>query len=176
MEGDLLNVTSLLILRYLTDDGIMFSEILTIDRRNHFLLVGHPGNHNMKRLVDAYGDIRIVPDYEWKDSELNIRGYEGAWMHFVARKGETTLSQLQYLRCKLKMIYTRAKSLNIKIVDYYPQATLQLPINADEFLYRAGKTGCGHHWTFAFGDVRRKLKNLANLLGINSIDIEEGTG
>lgn len=173
MEGDLLNVTSLLILRYLTDDGIMFSEILTIDRRDHFLLVGHPGNHDIKRLVDAHSDIRIVPDYEWKDSELNIHGYEGAWMHFVARKGETTVSQLLYHRCELKMIYIRARSLNIKIIDYYPQATLQLPIASDGFLYRAGKIGCGHHLTFAYGDVRGTLKDLAHLLGIKAIDIEK---
>lgn len=171
MEGDLLNITSLLILRYLTDDGIMFSEILTTDRRNNFFLVGHPGNHNIKDLVDENSDIKIVPDYEWKNSEFNVHGYEGAWMYFVARKGDVTLSQLIYHRCELKMIYAKAKSLSKKIIDYYPQATLELPILMDEFLYRAGRIGCGHHWTFAYGDLRGKLKDLTSLLGVKSINI-----
>jgi len=172
MEGDLPSITSMLILRNLTDKGIMFSEILTTDRVNNFFLSGHPGNHNLKNLVEKDEDVIIMPDYEWKDSELNVYGYEGAWMFFIAKKGDITLNQLIYHRGKIKMIYCRAKSLGIKIMDYYPQATIGFPFSMDDFLYRAGNIGCGHHWTFAFGDLRNKLKNVAGLLGIDSVDIE----
>lgn len=172
MEGDVINITSLLILRYLTDDGIMFSEVLTTDRKNNFFLSGHPGNHNLKNLTDSRSDIKIVPDFEWKDSESNIHGYEGAWMYFVAKEGDITLSQLLYHRCEIKMIYTRAKSLGRRIIDYYPQATIELPMSMDDFLYKAGRIGCGHHWTFSYGDLREELKDLSDILGIESVDIE----
>jgi L-fucose isomerase-like protein len=171
MEGDLLNTTMMLIMRYLTGNGIMFSEILTADRKNNLLLMGHPGNHNVNGLIEENSDIKIVPDFEWKDSELNIHGYEGAWMYFVAKRGCLTLSQLIFHRCELKMSYIKAESLNKKVIDFYPQALVELPVQADAFLYKAGEIGCGHHWSIAFGDLKGKLRDLTSLLGIKSVDI-----
>ena len=41
------------------------------------------------------------------------------------------------------------------------------------FLYSAAKVGCGHHWTFAYGDLRSKLKDIASLLDIEIVDLEQ---
>ena len=172
MEGDLPSITMLLIFRYLTDKGIMFTEILTTDRKNNFILTGHPGNHNMNGLIDSDSDVTIVPDYEWKDSKLNIHGYEGAWMYFTARKGDLTLGQLIYHKDSLKMMYCRAKSLGLKIFDFYPQGAIEIPIPMDEFIHKAARNGCGHHWLFAYGDQRNRMKAVAGLLGIEAVDME----
>jgi L-arabinose isomerase len=172
-EGDLVSITALLMFRYLTDDGIMFTEFYAPSTRGNFILIGHQGNHNLNNLIDKNSDVRIVQDYELRDSEFNINNYEGAWMYFVPKKGEVTLSQLIFFEHEFKLIYFKGESLGKKIIDFYAHAAVKVPINIDDFIYRIGAVGCGHHWMMAYGDFRGQLKDLAYLLEIESIDIEE---
>jgi L-arabinose isomerase len=173
MEGDLLTITASMILKHLSNGPVMFTEILNIDRKNNLILSGHPGNHDMIGLTDENSDIRIVPDYEWKNAKENIHGLEGAWMHFSAKKGDITICELIYDDNDFKLIFSTGYSTGEKTLADYSQANIKVPFNIDEFIIRSAEAGFGHHFTFCYGNQKNKLIELSKLLNIKAIDLEK---
>lgn len=173
MEGDLPTITALMILKHLSNGPVMFTEILNIDRKNNIILSGHPGNHDLIGLTDENSNIKIVPDYEWKNAKENIYGLEGAWMHFSAKKGNITICELIYDNNDFKLIFSTGYSTGEKTLEDYSQANIKVPYNIDEFIIRSAESGFGHHFAFCYGDQKNKLKELSKLLDIKAIDLEE---
>lgn len=174
MEGDLLTITASMILKHLSNGPIMFSEILNFDRKNDIILSGHPGNHDLIGLTDEKSDVKIVPDYEWKNADDNIHGLEGAWMHFSAKEGDVTICELISGSSGLKLIFSKGYSTGEKTLEDYSQANIRVPYNIDEFVIKSAKEGFGHHFAFCYGDQTSKLKDFAELCGIKAVDLEEG--
>ncbi len=173
MEGDLPIITASMILKHLSNGPVMFSEILNIDRKNNIILSGHPGNHDLIGLTDESSNIRIVPDYEWKNAKENIHGLEGAWMHFSAKEGDITICELIYDNNDFKLIYFTGYSTGEKTLEDYSQANIRINYNIDEFVLKSIEAGSGHHFTFCYGNQKNKLKELSRLLKIKAIDLDE---
>ena len=164
-----------MILKYLSNGPVMFTEILNIDRKNNIILSGHPGNHDLIGLTDDNSNIRIVPDYEWKNAKENIYGLEGAWMHFSAKEGDITICELIYDNNDFKLIFSTGYSTGEKTLEDYSQANIKIPYKIDDFIIRSAEAGFGHHLAFCYGNQKNKLKELSKLLDIKAIDLEENS-
>ena len=174
MEGDMLTITASMILKHLSDGPVMFSEILNFDRKNDVILSGHPGNHDLIGLTDETSEVKIVADYEWKNAGDNIHGLEGAWMNFSAKKGDITICELISGKSNFKLLFSKAYSTGETTLEDYSQANIKMPYSIDEFAIKSAEAGLGHHFAFCYGDQTSKLKDFAELCGIEAVDLEAG--
>ena len=95
-------------------------------------------------------------------------------MHFSAKEGDVTICELISGGSNFKLIFSTGYSTGEKTLEDYSQANIRVPFNIDEFIIKSAKAGFGHHFAFCYGDQKNKLKDFAELCGIEAIDLEEG--
>jgi len=86
-EGDLGGTTGMYILRNLTGNPVMFTEIFNLDYESNSVGAGHAGPSNYL-LSQGDSHVTITPDLELMDATSNI---SGVWMEFIGKPGKVTI-------------------------------------------------------------------------------------
>jgi len=166
MEGDLTGAVAMFALKRLANSPVMFTEFFNFDKTDNSVIAGHAGLQN-PRLAENDDSVIITPDYEFQGSSE----FEGAWMEFTAKPGRVTLLQIAPKIEGFKMIIATGEALGpggVK-VEGFPHVEIKFDFPLDDFFNQVVKGGATHHWAMVHGDVKSKLKILAELLKIEKL-------
>jgi len=165
-EGDLGGTTAMYLLRKLTDNPVMFTEIFNLDYDANTVGTGHAGPSNY---LLAQGDehVTITPDLELMDATSNIAG---VWMEFIGKPGKVTVLNFICTLDSFQMTILNGQSLGGEPrFDGYPHYQIKLEPALKDFLMANSVNGTSHHWAVVNGDVKEELSILADMLGIRKV-------
>ncbi len=167
MEGDVGAAVAMFVLKRLTDKPVMYAEIFTFDEKKNAVLAGHAGMMDT-RLAENQKEVRIVPDYEYFESEK-----ETAAMLFRAKSGKITLLSIFDDNKKFKMVISTGEAVGgKKIFEGSPHIYIKLKTPLPEFFTTAVRTGMTQHWAIVHENVVDKLKFLSEILKMDFLIIE----
>ncbi|GAH65705.1 unnamed protein product, partial [marine sediment metagenome] len=94
-----------------------------------------------------------------------------AWMEFTAKPGQVTLLQIVPKIEGFKMIIAAGEALGSDgvRVEGFPHVQIKFNFPLDDFFDQVVRGGATHHWAMVHGDVKSKLKMLAELLKIEKL-------
>ena len=165
-EGDLGGTTAMLILRKLTGNPVMFTEIFNLDYDANTIGTGHAGPSNY---LTAQSDdkVTITPDYELMDATSDIGG---VWMEFIGKPGKVTILNFICTNDNFQMTILNGESLGGDVrFDGYPHYCIKIDPKMSDFLKSNSFNGTSHHWAVVNGDVKEELSYLADMLGIKKV-------
>ena len=165
-EGDLGGTTAMLILRKLTGNPVMFTEIFNLDYDANTIGTGHAGPSNY---LTAQSDdkVTITPDYELMDATSDIGG---VWMEFIGKPGKVTILNFICTNDNFQMTILNGESLGGDVrFDGYPHYCIKIDPKMIDFLKSNSFNGTSHHWAVVNGDVKEELSYLADMLGIKKV-------
>lgn len=160
-EGDIGNLAAMCILHELTEEPAFHGEFGMYDLNENAFLFVHHGAGN-PRLARDPAEVNITPTGE----KWGFTG-EGASFRYAGKPGRVTLSSLIYDKDGWKMLITGGDVLDVPIRPYYgAQFTIQVDRPIKEYLGCLCREGVTHHAALVYGDVRKELEKLADLLKI----------
>jgi len=160
MEGDLLGTVAQLVLSRLSGQPTMFTEIFTYDETKNEILVGHAGMRDI-RLARSRSAVTITPDYEYPREEA------GVWMAFSVRPGPVTLLSIASTTDGIHFVVTKGEALPSEgRLQGYPNALVKLDTPLRSFFKVTTGVGTTQHWALAPGDLRKRVPQLASILGL----------
>ena len=165
-EGDLGGTTAMLMLRKLTGNPVMFTEIFNLDYDANTIGTGHAGPSNY---LTAQSDdkVTITPDYELMDATSDIGG---VWMEFIGKPGRVTILNFICTNDDFQMTILNGESLGGEPrFDGYPHYCIKIDPRMTDFLKSNSLNGTSHHWAVVNGDVKEELIYIADILGIKKI-------
>ncbi len=167
-EGDLISAAGAAMLGWLNPPA-SFSEIFTIDFAGGAVLLSHMGEANVA-MARRDQKVRLVKRAE---SLVPIRGSQLA-LACSFQPGAATLMALTLTAGQRWRIITAAATIE----DFGPLEQLAVPHSkmrprgeVRQFLTAYAKAGGPHHLAVCFGDARRRLKILADLLGAEYCEV-----
>lgn len=169
MEGDVHTLIAMLILKIITGQPVLFSEIYTFDKNENIMLMGHTTMLDVNMARDPK-EIKIIPDCEYEKFDE----VEGAYMYFTCKEGPVTmLSLVDEMDC-YRIIVGRGYSLPLSEprIEGYSHMAVRTDLPVDIFLKEAAKAGAGQHWAVTYGDHVSALKKFAELSGLNATIIK----
>lgn len=165
-EGDLGGTTAMLMMRKLTGNPVMFTEIFNLDYEKNTIGAGHAGPSNY---LTAQGDekVTITPDYELMDATSDI---SGVWMEFIGKPGKVTVLNFICTIDNFQMTILNGNSLGGELrFDGYPHYAIELEPRLQDFLNSCSSNGTSHHWAVVNGDIKEELSYLADMLGVKKV-------
>lgn len=169
MEGDVHTLIAMLILKVITGQPVLFSEIYTFDKNENIMLMGHTTmlDINMARNPK---EIKIIPDCEYEKFDE----VEGAYMYFTCKEGPVTMLSLVDEVDSYRIVVGKGYSLPISEprIEGYSHMVVRTNSPVDVFLKEAAKAGAGQHWAVTYGDHVSALRKFAELSGLNATIIE----
>ena len=167
MEGDVGAAVALLILKELTGEPPLYTEIFIFDEKENTIVAGHAGIHDIS-LADDKKKIRITPDYEYMEVETDT-----AWMQFKAKGGKVTLLSLFCDVDGFNMIISSGTALaDDREFDISSYMHIKLDIPLERFFSQIMKMGMTQHWAVVHEDIVDELEYLAELLNLNRITLD----
>ncbi len=165
-EGDLGGTTGMYILRRLTGNPVMFTEIFNLDYESNSVGAGHAGPSNYL-LSQGDSHVTITPDFELMDATSNI---SGVWMEFIGKPGKVTILNFICTLDSFQMTILNGESLGGEPrFDGYPHYQIKLEPDLQDFLKTNSINGTSHHWAVVNGNVKEELLLLADMLGIKRV-------
>ncbi len=165
-EGDLGGTTAMCILRKLTNNPVMFTEIFNLDYESNSVGAGHAGPSNYL-LAQSDGQVTITPDFELMDATSDI---SGVWMEFIGKPGRVTILNFICTLDNFQMTILSGESLGGEPrFDGYPHYQIRLEPDLKTFLYSNSVNGTSHHWAVVNGDVKEELSYLSDMLGVKKV-------
>jgi L-arabinose isomerase len=165
-EGDLGGTTAMYILRKLTNNPVMFTEIFNLDYESNTVGAGHAGPSNYL-LAQSDSRVTITPDFELMDATSDIGG---VWMEFIGKPGKVTILNFICTLDNFQMTILSGESLGGEPrFDGYPHYQIKLDPDLKTFLNSNSANGTSHHWAVVNGDVKDELSYLADMLGIKKV-------
>ncbi len=166
IEGDLGCTTAMVILRKLTGNPVMFTEVFNYDEVDNTIVTGHAGPGNYL-LAEDTSQVTITPDYELMDSSSDI---SGVWMEFKAKPGRVTILNNLCTQDNFQFTILGGESLGGDLrLEGYPHFCINIDPDINEFLLSNAANGTSHHWAVVHGDVREELSCLADILNISKV-------
>ncbi len=160
-EGDIGNLAVMCVLHELTGEPAFHGEFGMYDlKENAFLFVHHgAGSPGLAR---DPAEVSITPTGE----KWGFTG-EGASFRFVGKPGRVTLASLIYDKDGWKMLITGGEVLSASLRPYYgEQFTVRVKMPIKDYIERLCREGVTHHAALVYGDVRKELEKLSDLLKI----------
>jgi L-arabinose isomerase len=165
-EGDLGGTLAMLMLRRLTGNPVMFTEIFNLDYDENTIGAGHAGPSNYL-CAESESKVKITPDYELMDATSDIGG---VWMEFIGKPGKVTIVNFICTLDNFQMTVLNGESLGGDVrFDGYPHYAVKIEPKLIDFLNSCSLNGTSHHWAIVNGDVKEELSYLADMLGIKKI-------
>ncbi len=165
-EGDLGGTTAMYMLRKLTGNPVMFTEIFNLDYESNSVGAGHAGPSNYL-LAQSDDRVTITPDFELMDATSDI---SGVWMEFIGKPGKVTILNFICTLDNFQMTILSGESLGGEPrFDGYPHYQIKLDPDLKTFLYSNSANGTSHHWAVVNGDVKEELSYLADMLGVKKV-------
>jgi L-arabinose isomerase len=165
-EGDLGGTTGMYMLRKLTGNPVMFTEVFNLDYDSNSVGAGHAGPANYL-LAQSDSQVTITPDFELMDATSDI---SGVWMEFIGKPGKVTILNFICTLDNFQMTILSGESLGgVPRFDGYPHYQIKLEPDLKTFLYSNSANGTSHHWAVVNGDVKEELSYLADMLGVKKI-------
>lgn len=157
MEADVAAGLGLYLLKQLSGNPALYTEVLGVDLTENSLLLGHAGYHDARN-AESPASVRIAHDVEYKNTDR----CKGACSVFKMKPGPVTLLNSVFHEKKMKWIAVFGESLKgpYKLEDtahlvFRPEIPVLDLINA------AVESGVSQHWLAVPGDIREGLKTLA---------------
>ncbi|MEM1990350.1 MAG: hypothetical protein QW782_06930 [Candidatus Bathyarchaeia archaeon] len=168
MEGDIHTAISMLILRKITGQPVLFSEIYTFDKNENIMLMGHTTMLDVN-IAKNPKEIKIIPDCEYEKFDE----VEGAYMYFIGKEGPVTMLSLVDEVNNYRLIIGKGYSLPTSSlrIEGYSHIVVRPNLPVESFLREAAKAGAGQHWAIVYGDYISVLEKFAELNGLNKIII-----
>ena len=168
-EGDLPCTTAMVMLNSFTGRPVGFTEIFNVDRKDNTVVAGHAGPFN-PALATSDKEVTITPDYEYIDSSDTYAG--SAWNELNAAPGRVTMVNLLDVKKTFQIQIAGGESLGGPCrLTGYPHFYIRLDSPVEDFLREVVLSGTTQHWAVVHGDVRREMASLADMLGIEKIEI-----
>jgi L-arabinose isomerase len=165
-EGDLGGTTAMYMLRKLTNNPVMFTEIFNLDYESNSVGAGHAGPSNYL-LAQSDDRVTITPDLELMDATSDI---SGVWMEFIGKPGKVTILNFICTLDNFQMTILSGESLGGEPrFDGYPHYQIKLEPNLKTFLNSNSVNGTSHHWAVVNGDVKEELSYLADMLEVKKV-------
>jgi len=165
-EGDLGGTTAMFMLRKLTGNPVMFTEIFNLDYDTNTIGTGHAGPSNYL-LAQSDDQVTITPDLELMDATSDIGG---VWMEFIGKPGIVTIVNFICTLDNFQMTILNGNSLGGRPrFDGYPHYVVKIDPDLKEFLNSNAINGTSQHWAVVNGNVKEELSYLADMLGIKKI-------
>ena len=169
-EGDIGNLAMMCVLHELTGAPVHHGEFGMYDLKEDTLLFVHHGS-GTPQFARSPKEVSITPTGE----KWGFTG-QGASFRYVAKPGPVTLTSLIHDREGWKMMITGGEVVEAPLRPYYgAQFNIRLEKAVKEWLYTICREGVTHHAALAYGDVRKELAWLADLLKVRKF-IPESVG
>ena len=165
-EGDLGGTTAMLMMRKLTGNPVMFTEIFNLDYEKNTIGTGHAGPSNYLA-AQSNDKVTITPDYELMDATSDIGG---VWMEFIGKPGKVTILNFICTMDNFQMTILNGNSLGGEVrFDGYPHYAIEIEPRLQDFLGSSSVNGTSHHWAVVNGDIKEELSYLADMLGVKKV-------
>ena len=168
-ESDLKTCIAMLIMDRL-DIGGSFAEFHPIDFREGFVLVGHDGPHHIN-IAEGRPVLRSLQKYHGKPGS-------GASVEFKIKEGPITMMSIGVTYSgKFKFIIAEGESVHGPIPptgNTNTRGFFQPDIRT--FLKRWVAEGPTHHFALGVGNHAEELKQIADLLGVESVVVTRNNG
>jgi L-arabinose isomerase len=164
MEGDIHTAIAMLILKKITNQPVLFSEIYAFDKTENIMLMGHTTMLDIN-VAKNPNEIKIISDCEYEKFDE----VEGAYMYFIGKEGTITMLSLVDEVDNYRMIIGKGYSLPISDarIEGYSHIVVQPSLPVEDFLKEAAKAGAGQHWAVVYGDHVSILEKFAELSRLN---------
>lgn len=168
MEADIDNALCTWIAHELSDGPSMYSEILTYDEEENFLVVGHASMHDLRLAGD--GEIKLIPDLEFMYADK----YKGVWNSFVCKPGKVTMICLFEDNDQYRFVVSTGEALDHpELVRYNSQAIVRVDAPIRKYMKALMHTGVNQHAALCYGDVKERVAMLARALDVDYVDIDQ---
>ena len=168
MEGDIDSTLSTWILMNLCEGPALYGEVITYSEEDNNLIIGHASLNDLRLAGD--NEITLVKDLECMDDDK----YEGCWHQFMCKPGEVTLCSFFEDVDGYQVIVCSGESLPGDLaVPGYGHAKVRIGMTVEEFMTDAVKLGTTQHFTYCNGNMKSRIKMLADMLGFKYYDLDE---
>jgi L-arabinose isomerase len=168
-EGDVACTMAMYIMSLFTKKPAGFTEILNFNPKEGTINAGHPGPNN-PMLAGSYGDVAIVPDVEYMDSDFEYAG--SATLELIGAPGRVTMVNLLDVGDEIQMIVSRGNSLGgPKRLPAFPHFCIKTDVPVLEFLEKVIKAGSTQHFAVIHADIVNELLDLGSIMGFKIVQI-----
>ncbi len=168
-EGDVACTMAMYIMQLFTKKPAGFTEILNFNPKEGTVNAGHPGPNN-PRLAASYGEVNIVPDVEYMDSDFEYAG--SATLELIGAPGRVTMVNLLDIGEEIQMIVSRGNSLGgNKRLPAFPHFCIKTDVPVLEFLEKVIKAGSTQHFAVIHADIVNELLDLGSIMGLKIVQI-----
>lgn len=168
MEADIISAFCTWILYNLCEGPAMYVEILTYDEEENFIFFGHASTHDLR--LAGENEITIMPDLEFMHSNKFI----GAWHEVICKPGKVTLVAMFEDNDCYRFIVSEGEVLDRgRMAPGYGQAVVHTDIPIAKYMKDITTIGVTQHFSLCYGDIKPRLKILADHLAIEYIDLDE---
>jgi L-arabinose isomerase len=166
MEAEVGGAVALLMLKGLSRNPPMYTEVFTYDLAENCLLMGHAGIHDL-HLAESADEVLVEPDGEYVESEP-----DSAWMRFRVKGGPVTMLSVFCDVKRFKMVIATGEALGgpEKLLGS-PHAYVRLEMPVERFFEQCVRTGMTQHWALVHGSVVAELLDLADMMGLETVVI-----
>jgi L-arabinose isomerase len=164
-EGDIGNLAMMCILNRLTGTAVHHGEFGMYDLKEDALLFVHHGAGS-PALARKAEEVTITPTGE----KWGFQG-NGASFRYTGKPGKVTLASFTYDPSGWKMMIAGGEAIEVPLRPYYgEQFTIRFEKPVKDWLYRLCREGVTHHAALVYGDVRKELRLLADLLHVRQFE------
>ena len=168
MEADIDSALCVWILHNLSGQPSMYGEILTYDEADNFLVIGHAAPHDLRLAGD--NPVKLIPDLEFMFADR----YQGVWDEFITPPGPVTLVAMFEDNDTYRFVASAGMAMNRPVwVPGYGQSLVHTDIPIADYMKAICKAGVTQHFALCFGDVKPRLRILADELGAEMIDLDK---
>jgi L-arabinose isomerase len=160
-EADVLGVLATIIVSRLAGHIGMFNEFFTVDRRANTVLMGHPGQGEIRIGDDA--TLMVTPDLEFDETQKR-----GAWLSYRAKPGPMTFLNLTPEYGRLKAAAFTGESLpGPRLMEGYSHMLVRPDCSAVSMFEDIVRQGLIQHWGTVHGNIAAELKAFFRLMNLD---------
>ena len=146
----------------------MYGETFTYSEEDNVLMIGHASLNDLRLAGD--NEITLVKDLECMDDD----SLEGCWHQFICEPGECTLVSFFEDVHGYSVTVCSGTSLPGDIaIPGYAHARVRVAMPIEKFMQDVIRIGTTQHFTYCLGNLKPRIKMLADLLGIAYHDLDE---
>lgn len=169
MEADIDSALCTWIAAQLSEGPSMYSEVLTYDEEENFLVFGHASMHDL-RLAKDPKEVKLIPDLEFMYADR----YQGVWNAFVCKPGLVTMVSLFEDNDQYKFVVSTGESLDHPgCIRYNSQALVRVKTPIRKYMKNLMYVGVTQHYALCYGDIKERVALLARELHADYVDLDQ---
>lgn len=160
-EGDLYGVLTALILTRLQQSGAFNTDLVDIDVKDDTVVFWHCGQAPID-MADPEGPVRGTIHSNRKLPLLS---------EFAMKPGRFTLARLSQGKGRLRLLIGGGEMLRRPLAYSGTAGVGRMDVSAEKFMHNLISEGLEHHSGLVYGDCREQLKMMAQMIGLEVVDL-----